>query len=195
MALTRNMLKAMGLNDEQVSSVIEAHVETMDAVKKERDTYKSRAESVDTLTRERDEYKQKAEKAGDSAKVQAEFDAYKAKVEKAELNGKKARALDVAFKDAGVQRDSFRNSMIKAWDMDSVELDEKGAIKDMDGLKAAVNKDYADFIATEKSNPLPKNDPPAGGNQRYTREDIAKMTPEQINANWDKGIKQSLGQM
>lgn len=194
MALTRNFLKALGLNEEQVSSVIEAHVETVDGVKKERDTYKSKAESVETLTRERDEYKQKAEKVGDSAKIQAEFDAYKASVQKKELNGKKAKALDALFKDAGVARDAFRSSMLRAWDLDSVELDEQGAIKDMDGIKATVTKDYADFIATNKDNPLPKNDPPAGGTQRYTREDIRKMTPEQINQNWD-GVKASLPQM
>lgn len=194
MALTRNFLKSMGLNDEQISAVIESHAETVDALKKERDGWKSKADTVDSLTRERDEALEKLSKAGDAAKVQKEFDDYKAGVEKEKTNARKAKALDEMFKAEGVARDSFRSSMLKAWDMDSVELDEKGAIKNPDGVKAAVQKDYADFIATDKDNPLPKNDPPAVGNQRYTREDIRKMTPEQINANWDKGVKQALAQ-
>lgn len=44
MALTRKSLKAMGLTDEQVDGVIEAHTETVEALKNQRDTYKADAE-------------------------------------------------------------------------------------------------------------------------------------------------------
>ena len=190
MALTRNMLKTMGLNEEQINAIIEGHTETVTALTKERDDFKAKAETLDSVTKERDTYKEKAEKAGDSAKVQKEFDDYKAGVEKDKLNAKKRKALDAAFKTAGVQRDTFRSSMLKAWDLDGVELDEKGAIKDVDGLNAAIKKDYADFIATSEDNPLPKNDPPSGGRQTFTRADIEKMSVEEINKNWDAINKQ-----
>ena len=78
--------------------------------------------------------------------------------------------------------------------MDSVELDDKGAIKDMDGLNAAVQKDYADFIATEKDKPLPPNSPPGGGKQTYTAADIDKMSMDEINKNWE-AISRSLPDM
>lgn len=190
MALTRNMLKTMGLNEEQINAIIEGHIETVSALTKERDDFKAKAETLDSVTKERDAYKEKAEKAGDSAKVQKEFDDYKAGVEKDKLNAKKRKALDAAFKTAGVQRDTFRSSMLKAWDLDGVELDEKGAIKDVDGLNAAIKKDYADFIATSEDKPLPKNDPPSGGGQTFTRADIEKMSVEEINKNWDAINKQ-----
>ena len=190
MALTRNMLKTMGLNEEQINAIIEGHTETVSALTKDRDDFKAKAETLDSVTKERDTYKEKAEKAGDSAKVQKEFDDYKAGVEKDKLNAKKRKALDAAFKTAGVQRDTFRSSMLKAWDLDGVELDEKGAIKDVDGLNAAIKKDYADFIATSEDKPLPKNDPPSGGGQTFTRADIEKMSVEEINKNWDAINKQ-----
>ena len=95
-----------------------------------------------------------------------------------------------AVKTAGVQRDSFRASMLKAWDLECVELDDKGAIKDVDGLNAAIKKDYSDFIATSEDKPLPKNDPPSGGGQTFTRADIEKMSVEEINKNWDAINKQ-----
>lgn len=190
MALTRNMLKTMGLNEEQINAIIEGHTETVSALTKERDDFKAKVETLDSVTKERDTYKEKAEKAGDSAKVQKEFDDYKAGVEKDKLNAKKRKALDAAFKTAGVQRDTFRSSMLKAWDLDGVELDEKGAIKDVDGLNAAIKKDYADFIATSEDKPLPKNDPPSGGGQTFTRADIEKMSVEEINKNWDAINKQ-----
>ena len=153
MALTRNMLKTMGLNEEQITAIIEGHTE-----------------SISALTKERDDLK--------------------AGVEKDKLNSRKRKALDAAFKTAGVQRDTFRASMLKAWDLEGVELDDKGAIKDVDGLNAAIKKDYADFIATSEDKPLPKNDPPSGGGQTFTRADIEKMSVEEINKNWDAINKQ-----
>ena len=184
MALTRNMLKSMGLDEEKINAIIEGHTESLTGLTAERDRYKAAAESVDSLTRERDEYKQKAEKAGDSAKVQAEFDAYKAGVEKERTNARKSKALDAAFKAAGVQRDTFRATMLRAWDMDSVELDDKGGIKDPDSVTAAIKKDYADFIAVPGTNPVPPATPPSGGGE-YTRADIEKMSVDEINKNWE----------
>ena len=112
MALTRNMLKTMGLNEEQINAIIEGHTETVTALTKERDDFKSKAETLADVTKERDTYKAQAEKAGDSAKVQAEFEAFKAQVAKNELNARKRTALDAAFKSAGVARDTFRASML-----------------------------------------------------------------------------------
>ncbi len=191
MALTRNFLKSMSLTDEQVNAIIESHADTVDALKKERDDWKGKAGTVETLTRERDEALEKLSKAGDAQKVQKDFDDYKAGVEKEKLNAKKATALTAAFEAAGVKRDSFRKVMLKGWDMEKVELDDNGAIKDMDGLTAAVQKDYADFIATGEDKPLPVNNPPAGGGQTFTKADIDKMTPDEINKNWE-AISKSL---
>lgn len=42
MALTRKALKAMGLTDEQVDSIVEMHVETTDALKEQRDAIQGR---------------------------------------------------------------------------------------------------------------------------------------------------------
>lgn len=39
-ALTRKMLKAMGIEDEKVEQIIEEHVESVDGLKAERDRYK-----------------------------------------------------------------------------------------------------------------------------------------------------------
>ena len=185
MALTRKMLKALGLSEETIETIVEAHVETVSAISRERDDYKAKADTVETVTKERDSYKEKAEKAGDATKVQAEFDAYKAGVEKRELNARKTTALDAAFKAAGVARDVFRAKMLKTWDMDTVELDEGGKIKDMDGVNAAIQKDWSDFIATNEDKPLPSNNPPSSGGQKFTAADIKKMSADEINKNWE----------
>lgn len=194
MALTRNFLKAMGLNDEQISSIIENHADTVEALKKERDGFKAQADAAAEVAKERDNYKEQLSKAGDAAKVQADFDAYKQKVEGEKTLTVKRKALLAVAEQAGVTREAFRNAIAKAWDMDAFEVDENGAAKDADGVKAAIQKDYADFIGTTGNPPVPKVDPPAGGGKSYTADDLRKMTPDEINKNWD-AIKGSLGNL
>lgn len=51
MALTRKMLKAMGIGEEQIEEIIEAHTETVDGLK----AYKTDAEKLPGLQRQLDE--------------------------------------------------------------------------------------------------------------------------------------------
>ena len=57
MALTRKGLKAMGLTDEQVDSVIELHTETIDGLTTQRDEYKVAADKLPGVQKELDELK------------------------------------------------------------------------------------------------------------------------------------------
>ena len=54
MSLTRKMLKAMGIEDEKIDTIIEAHTETVDALKKERDGYKESADKLADVQKELD---------------------------------------------------------------------------------------------------------------------------------------------
>ena len=46
MALTRKLLKGMGLTDEQVDTIIEAHTDTVDGLKADVSKYKTDAEKL-----------------------------------------------------------------------------------------------------------------------------------------------------
>ena len=46
MSLTRKMLKAMAIEDEKIDQIIDAHTETTESLKEERDNYKESAEKV-----------------------------------------------------------------------------------------------------------------------------------------------------
>lgn len=194
MALTRNFLKSMGLTEEQVSAIIENHTDTVEGLKKERDTLKAAADSVEALTRERDEYKDKLSKAGDAAKVQADFDAFRQQVEKEKTHTRKLRAYDALLKDAGVARDSFRQTLCKTADMEKIELDDKGAVKDAEALKERIRADYADFIGTVHNDPTPTITPPSGGGKTFTAEQIRGMSAEEINKNWE-AVSKTLASM
>ena len=46
MSLTRSFLKGMGLTEEQVGAIIDAHTETVNGLKADRDNYKATAEKL-----------------------------------------------------------------------------------------------------------------------------------------------------
>ena len=52
MALTRKLLKGMGLTDEQVDTIIEAHSDTVDGLKEQVKTYKADAEKLPNIQKE-----------------------------------------------------------------------------------------------------------------------------------------------
>lgn len=171
MALTRNFLKSMGLNEEQISAVIEGHTDTVTALTKERDEARNAAAQVDALTRERDDYKTKLEKAGDAAKVQADFDAYKQQVENDKANAVKSTAVRAALKAAGVNREEFADLLMGKVDLSKVELD-GDKVKDTDALIAPLKSGYAGCFGTVTDKGTPPANPPAGGGKGMTKAEI-----------------------
>ena len=57
MALKREFLKGLNLTDDQIVAIIEAHTDTVDAIKKERDRYKAEAEKLPDIQKELDDLK------------------------------------------------------------------------------------------------------------------------------------------
>ena len=57
MSLTRKSLKAMGLTDEQVDSIIEMHTDTVDGLKADVSKYKSDAEKLAGVEKELNDLK------------------------------------------------------------------------------------------------------------------------------------------
>ena len=93
MALTRKMLKAMGIEDEKIAQIIEAHSETVDGLKGELDIARSAAkgdaDKVAALEKELEEAKANAlEKEGKNAwkvkfdALKEEFEGYKTEEQK-----------------------------------------------------------------------------------------------------------------
>lgn len=189
MALTRKFLKALGIDEDKIDEIISAHGETVTALKDEIEQAKQASGGLEEVTKERDRYKQDYEAlqktSGDAAKVQAEFDAYKAEVAGEKLKASKDAALDAVLKKAGVERDSFRAQLRKGWNMDALELDDKGAVKDEEAMIGKIKADYADFIGHVSTNGTPPLTPPSsGGNKTYTREQLKGLSAEEINQNW-----------
>lgn len=199
MALTRKMLKAMGIEDEKIDQIIEAHSETVDALKEQRDQYKADAEKLPEVQKQLDTANQQLESASkDSWKVKydalkEDFDQYKADQTAKETKTAKENAYRELLKAAGISEKRLA-SVLRVSDLDGVELDDKGAIKDADKLTESIKTEWADFIPTTTTQGAQTATPPATiaqAQKTYTVSDIKKMSPEEINKNFD-AIKASL---
>ena len=197
MSLTRKMLKAMGIEDEKIDQIIEAHSETVDALKEQRNQYKTDAEKLPEVQR-RLEQTQKDLEAGkkDSWKVKydalkEDFEAYKSDQAAKETRSAKERAYRELLKAAGISEKRLE-SVLKVSDVDAVELDDKGAIKDAGRLTESIKAEWADFIPTTTTQGAKTATPPVTAPQKtYTAADIRKMSPAEINQNFE-AIKASL---
>lgn len=188
MALTRKFLKALGIEDDKIDEIVAAHGETVTALKAEIDEAKQGASGLDAITKERDRYKADLEAlqktSGDAAKVQAEFDAYKSQVERDKNAAKKGAALDAVLKKAGVERESFRAQLRKGWNLDELELEDGGGVKDEAALVKRIQTDYPDFIGKVTTGGTPPATPPQGDGKAYTRDQLKGLSTDEINRNW-----------
>ncbi len=179
MALTRKLLKGMGLTDEQVDTIIEAHTDTVDGLKADISRYKADAEQLPGVQKELDTAKNElAAGKKDSWKVKydalkEDFDTYKGEQEKRETHGAKEKAYRALLKDAGISEKRL-DSVIKVSDIDGLELDDKGAIKDAKELTKSIKSEWADFIVTTSTKGADTATPPANSGGTKTREDIYK---------------------
>lgn len=154
MSFSRNLLKGLGLNEEQQTAVIEAHQSEMATVKEERERYKSEAEikgaNLEALQKQLDELKKANTNADEwKAKYEAEHAAhekFKADTEAAAAKAAKESALSTILKDnftdAGVAK------ILKYADLSGVELDEKGAVKGVPSLVKTLREEWPEFVQT-----------------------------------------------
>ena len=256
--LTRNSLKALGIESEKIDAIIDGHVETVNGLKAkteelqaeldkakgamgERDDFKGKLDKanerikalealnagqgditserdqlknevdtlkaeIETITTERDTSNteltslrekvatfesEKATLTENANKVQKEFDDFKALIETEKTNTVKRDAVRDALRNNGVARPEFQDLIINALDLNGVTVGEKG-IENVDALIESTKTKYpACFAQVQEGGTPPVN--PLGGNppRPLKKEDISKMTPEQINAAWDRGEIQS----
>ena len=196
MALTRRSLKAMGIEDEKIDEIISAHAETVDALKEQRDNYKAQADELTKVQQKLDEANETIKANGSDAwkvkydAIKEEYDNYKSDISAKETTRAKQAAYREVLKAAGVS-DKRIDSIVRVSDIDSVELDESGKIKEADKLTESIKNEWADFIVSTNTKGANTATPPTTSKKSFSREDIEKMTPDEINENWET-IKNSL---
>lgn len=190
MAVTRKLLRALGIEDEKADQILEAHTETVNEIREERDRYKADAEQLPGVQQELAELKEAAEQnANNPYKAQYEnikkqFDDYKADVEAQQAKASKQAAYRKLLVDAKVS-EKLIDSILKVTPVDDLELEESGQLKNAEELKKNIAEQWDGFIVKEETHGAQSYNPPgtgggaAGGSATKSR---AAILAEQYNA-------------
>lgn len=181
MSLTRKALKAMGLTDEQIDSVIEMHTDTISGLKDKLEAVENNVENVEKLKADVERYKSELETAkqtiADGEKYKemyenqkAEYEKYKGDVTAKETHAAKEKAAREYFKSKGISDDNMGIAMrgIKS-EIDAAELDEKGKIKDIKVFDELIKGDYAKLISRTETKGADTQIPPPNANGKVTK--------------------------
>lgn len=165
MAFTRKMLKGLGISEELQEVIVDAHLEVVNALKEERDAYKKDADKLVEVQKELDDEKAKHE--GDSSiqsqydQLKKEYDEYKTGIEKKETEAAKKAAYKKLLLDAGVSEKRV-DTVLKVSDLEKIQLDKEGKIKDAEELTKNAQTEWADFIVTNGMKGAETQTPPSG---------------------------------
>lgn len=182
MAFTRRFLSALGIEQDKVDEIIQAHTEVTDALKEERDKFKEDAGKLPEIQKEledlkaqvsgEDPYKEKLEK------LEKEYKDFKAEVEAKATTAKKEKAFRNILKEIGIPEKRIDSVVkISGTKISELEFDDNGKIKDGDKLKESLKTEWEDFIPTTRTEGAPSATPPANnGKTTMTREEIRAIS-------------------
>lgn len=184
MALTRKMLRAMGIEDEKADEIIEAHAETVDALK-QKAADAGRGIEAEGLRKQVEQLKAdlaKAQEKGDpdgfKSKYEEEhkaFEDYKAQVAAKDADRTKRSLYHKLLAKAGVDPKRL-DAVMRVADLSKVEVKD-GAIQGADELEKGIKSDWADFIPTTSTQGAEPATPPKDGAE--PEPDLSKMTASQ----------------
>lgn len=195
MALTkaklREILSKAGVSAESaedaISSIMDGHLASVNALREERDNFKEDADKLANVQKELDELKGKDDDSYKAKyeKEHADFEKYKADQTAKETKASKTAAFRKLLKEAGVSEKRL-DTVVRASapDIDALELDEKGNIKDADKLTDNVKTEWADFVVKEQTEGAKTSNPPASSGSGNKTESKAA----QIVANYNKTL-------
>lgn len=182
MGLSRSFLKAMGLTEEQVQSIVDEHLASVNPLKAERDELKANAEQLaevktqlDTANKKIADFeKQSAKNVDYKAKFEeltAEYENAKTDFSNREIKAKKTDALRTALKNANFS-DKGIEKVLKFNNAD-FEIDENGKITNETDFMKSIGEEWGEYIVTEDNNSHSPAQPPVNtGGTKLTKEQI-----------------------
>lgn len=183
MALTRKFLKAMGIEDEKIDQIIEAHSSTVDGLKDQIDTLKADAGSAEKAKTKLADLQKQLDKAnadleatknnglqGKYDALKKEFEDYKAGVTAKESKAAKEAAARAYYESKGITGKALDIAMRGSGaEIEALELD-GGKIKDAAALEALVKGDFSGLVSTTTTTGANTATPPTGDSGKKENE-------------------------
>lgn len=189
-ALTRKFLKALGIESDKQDEIIDAHAETVNALKEQRDNYKVDADKLVAVQKELNDLKESIVKDGENPfekkynDLKKQFDDYKNDQAAKESTAKKTEAYKKILEDAGIPHKRISSILKVSKDIISgLEFDDKGEVKNSEDLAKTAKTEWADFIPQEHKEGARTSTPPADSKgsirtlkEIYADKELAKDT-------------------
>lgn len=171
MALTRKMLKGMGLTEEQIDTIIEAHTDTVDGLKDKAGQVEGLEKQVKDLQAQIEAAKGGKDWKAEHDKLKGEFDTYKQQVADKAADDAKLREVRRLGKEAGLS-DAGIEKAAKYTDRKGMELGEDGKARDAAALVKALREEWPEYIVKTARKGAQPATPPGDGKVSRTREEI-----------------------
>lgn len=166
--------------DEIENQLVALHLGVVDPLKDDVTRYKADAEKLPGVQKELDDLKAQGDD-GYKAKYESEhqaFEDYKKTVDAEKTSAAKEKAVEAVLKKIGVSEKRLQSvaKLAKADGLlDSLELDDDGAVKEADKLEKSLKDSYSDYIVTTSMQGANTANPPANsGGAKLTMADIYK---------------------
>lgn len=176
MALTRKMLKAMGISEEQIEQIIEAHSETVDGLKDKLDDLKDQSAKLKAAEKELSDLKEAHKNNEDHKKkydeLKADYDKYKSETAAKETQKAKEEAARAYFKSKNISGSNLEIALRGCRDeISSLEM-EDGKIKSTKALDELISGTFSGLVSKSGEKGVEVPTPPSGKGGKMTKADI-----------------------
>ena len=148
MSLTRSYLKSLGLNDDQVSAVIDAHSDTVNGLQSKYTDLETRfnavkadADHLQTVQKELDDLRKEDYKG--------KYDSLFASVEKGKARAAKETAVKAYYEGKNIKGQNLTIAM-RGTDLDQLQLDDSGNLADTAPLDALIDGDFKPLVTSAR---------------------------------------------
>lgn len=201
--MKREQLKELGLSDQQIESVIGLHGKTVNDINSQLKTAQDEAKQYQNqLTETSKTLQSLEEKTKDNPDVQKLLADEKAAREAAEKELSDMR-VSTQVKEA-LTKAGAKDVDYALFKLGQLETNKDGSVKDLDNKIKDLQANLPDYFTTDDDKGGKPNDEggykpidnklgAGGAPATFSRAEIEKMTPEQINENWE-AVSAALGE-
>lgn len=186
MAFKRKDIEALGIDPDKVQILVEWHTETVKALQAQISDLEDKSGKTAEVQAELDKVKAELKTANEKIEA-AEKDDYKGKYESEkaahdklkteiatkETTAKKADVFKAYLKEQGYSENAINKIAKYGGYVDSMELDDKGAIKDLEALATSIKAEWAEY--TPKSGVERHEPPKAHSAQPEEKNEVTEM--------------------
>ena len=168
MSISRRFLKGIGIEDDKVEAIIEAHTEVTSRMQAEIDSLKALKEDAEKLPKVQKELDEATKKIADYEDIKGKYETekqafadFKKEVEEKETLSKVKDAYKALLKEQNIDEKRF-DAILRLTDFTNLKLNEKGKFDNESEIKKTIEGEWSEYKKTTEDRGAKPETPPAG---------------------------------